>query len=115
MDTMTDVLVKSAQVVLAPDQDFGQILLDKINTRHATLAVIGVGYVGLPLAISFAESGLTGSSLPWRVRETIALKARTPAGMEVPPLPPCLDDRLWLWGRMARSTSAIITIPVFAR
>ncbi len=32
-------------------------LLHKIESRHATVAVIGLGYVGLPLAIAFAEAG----------------------------------------------------------
>ncbi|MBC1563319.1 nucleotide sugar dehydrogenase [Listeria booriae] len=34
-----------------------QILLDKIATKNATIAVLGLGYVGLPLAIAFAEKG----------------------------------------------------------
>ncbi len=33
-------------------------LTDKISTRQARLAVIGLGYVGLPLAIEFARAGL---------------------------------------------------------
>lgn len=33
-------------------------LLHKIETRTATVAVIGLGYVGLPLAVAFAEQGL---------------------------------------------------------
>ncbi len=32
-------------------------LLKKIETRNATIAVIGLGYVGLPLAVAFAENG----------------------------------------------------------
>ncbi len=32
-------------------------LLRKINTRKATVAVIGLGYVGLPLAVAFARRG----------------------------------------------------------
>ncbi|MCX7708016.1 MAG: nucleotide sugar dehydrogenase [Anaerolineae bacterium] len=32
-------------------------LLKKIETRNATVAVIGLGYVGLPLAVAFAENG----------------------------------------------------------
>jgi len=40
-----------------------QQLLDKINRGEATLAVIGAGYVGLPLAVEFAAAGI----------ETIAL------------------------------------------
>jgi UDP-N-acetyl-D-glucosamine dehydrogenase len=34
-----------------------QVLLDKIERREAVLAVIGIGYVGLPLAVEFAEEG----------------------------------------------------------
>jgi UDP-N-acetyl-D-glucosamine dehydrogenase len=32
-------------------------LLDKINNRNAAIGVIGLGYVGLPLAIQFVKSG----------------------------------------------------------
>ena len=32
-------------------------LLDKIDSRSARIAVVGVGYVGLPLAIHFVEDG----------------------------------------------------------
>ena len=32
-------------------------LLEKISTRRANVAIVGLGYVGLPLAISFAEAG----------------------------------------------------------
>ena len=34
-----------------------QLLLSKIHTRTTTIAVIGLGYVGLPLAVAFAEKG----------------------------------------------------------
>lgn len=33
------------------------VLLEKITTRHLRVAVIGLGYVGLPLATTFAEAG----------------------------------------------------------
>lgn len=33
-------------------------LLSKINNKQAVVAIIGLGYVGLPLAIRFAEEGL---------------------------------------------------------
>ncbi len=36
---------------------YKQLLLDKIARREAQVAVIGLGYVGLPLAVSFAEAG----------------------------------------------------------
>jgi len=32
-------------------------LLDKIHTHTAQVAIIGLGYVGLPLAVAFAEAG----------------------------------------------------------
>jgi pyruvate/2-oxoglutarate dehydrogenase complex dihydrolipoamide dehydrogenase (E3) component len=32
-------------------------LLSKINTHTARIAIIGLGYVGLPLAVAFAEAG----------------------------------------------------------
>ncbi|MDQ1301823.1 MAG: UDP-N-acetyl-D-glucosamine dehydrogenase, partial [Chloroflexota bacterium] len=32
-------------------------LLSRINDRTAVVAVIGLGYVGLPLAVAFAEQG----------------------------------------------------------
>lgn len=34
-------------------------LLAKIESRRARLAVVGLGYVGLPLAVAFAEAGFT--------------------------------------------------------
>ncbi len=37
-----------------PDKEF---LLQKIKNRDAKLAVIGLGYVGLPLAVAFAKNG----------------------------------------------------------
>ncbi len=35
----------------------------KVETRQATVAVIGLGYVGLPLAVALAEAGLTTIAL----------------------------------------------------
>ena len=32
-------------------------ILDKINNRAATICIVGLGYVGLPTAIFFAENG----------------------------------------------------------
>jgi len=34
-----------------------QLLLQKIRSREAKVAIIGLGYVGLPLAVAFAKSG----------------------------------------------------------
>ncbi|MBR8826525.1 MAG: nucleotide sugar dehydrogenase [Gomphosphaeria aponina SAG 52.96 = DSM 107014] len=34
-------------------------LLEKLQSKNATIGIIGLGYVGLPLLLSFAESGLS--------------------------------------------------------
>src|SRR5436305_5676563 len=34
------------------------VLVDKFETRKATVGIVGLGYVGLPLAIEFAKVGL---------------------------------------------------------
>ena len=34
-------------------------LIERITSKHARVGVIGLGYVGLPLAVEFAEAGLT--------------------------------------------------------
>jgi UDP-N-acetyl-D-glucosamine dehydrogenase len=50
-----------------------EILLDKINTREARIAILGLGYVGLPLATVFADAGysVVGIDLDERKVESI--------------------------------------------
>jgi len=43
----------------AVSSGIAEALLEKIRTRQARLGVIGLGYVGLPLACEFARSGFT--------------------------------------------------------
>ena len=38
-------------------------LLNRIRSREARLGVIGLGYVGLPLAVEFARAGFVGRRL----------------------------------------------------
>src|SRR5260370_39722337 len=42
-----------------------QLLEEKIRTRQAKVGIVGLGYVGLPLAVEFAKAGftITGSDL----------------------------------------------------
>jgi UDP-N-acetyl-D-glucosamine dehydrogenase len=35
----------------------GDALLQRITSKEATIGIIGMGYVGLPLAIAFGEAG----------------------------------------------------------
>ena len=50
-----------------------QPLLDSIHDRSATVGVIGLGYVGLPLAIEFAKAGLTVVGVDLDTRKIEAL------------------------------------------
>src|SRR5437016_2156636 len=36
-----------------------QVLEEKIRTRRARVGIVGLGYVGLPLAVEFAKAGFT--------------------------------------------------------
>src|SRR5262249_29742611 len=45
----------------------------KLETRDARIAVIGLGYVGLPLATALAESGFTVTGLDLDTRKTAAV------------------------------------------
>ena len=38
-------------------------LLEKIRTRQARAGVVGLGYVGLPLAVEFARAGFTTTGI----------------------------------------------------
>ena len=42
---------------MAIDQSMKQQLMQRINDRKAVVGVIGLGYVGLPLAVEFAKAG----------------------------------------------------------
>jgi UDP-N-acetyl-D-glucosamine dehydrogenase len=36
-----------------------RVLEEKIRTRQAKVGIVGLGYVGLPLAVEFAKAGFT--------------------------------------------------------
>jgi UDP-N-acetyl-D-mannosaminuronate dehydrogenase len=40
-------------------------LLDRIRAREARVGVIGLGYVGLPLAVEFARAGYRSPASTW--------------------------------------------------
>lgn len=52
---------------------YKQTLLDKIARREARVAIIGAGYVGLPLAVEFAESGFNVMTLDVDARKVDAI------------------------------------------
>jgi UDP-N-acetyl-D-glucosamine dehydrogenase len=53
--------------------DPSQTLLDAIETRNATVGVIGLGYVGLPLVLLFSESGFRVIGFDLDAKKTSAL------------------------------------------
>ncbi len=54
---------------------YKQTLLDRIERREARVAVIGLGYVGLPLAIGFAQAGFQTVGIDVDNRKVAAVNA----------------------------------------
>ena len=50
-------------------------LITKIADKSARVSVIGLGYVGLPLAVGFAKAGYSVLGLDLDERKTAALQA----------------------------------------
>jgi len=60
METLTEYRTDTSrcgQVKVVADA--AEFILNRITTRQAVVAVIGLGYVGLPLAVAFAEAGFS--------------------------------------------------------
>lgn len=71
--------------------DYKSILLQKISTRQARVAVIGLGYVGLPLAVGFAKAGFQTIGIDLDPRKIATLQVgesyiQDVPGAEVAPL-----------------------------
>jgi UDP-N-acetyl-D-glucosamine dehydrogenase len=49
-------------------------LLKKMNDKTARIAILGLGYVGLPLAVVFAEAGFTVTGIDPDVRKSDSVK-----------------------------------------
>jgi UDP-N-acetyl-D-glucosamine dehydrogenase len=57
----------------APTQDLAQALERKLSDRTARVGVIGLGYVGLPLAVEFARAGFTAVGVDLDARKVDAI------------------------------------------
>lgn len=64
--------------------DYKQILLDKLINRTATIAVVGLGYVGLPLTVEFAEAGFQVIGLDVQPEKIDQLNAGTSYIADIP-------------------------------
>ena len=52
-----------------------RILKKKIEDKSAHIAVIGLGYVGLPVAIEFAKNGFSVTGVDYSEKKVNALKS----------------------------------------
>ena len=41
-------------------------LLEKLRSRQALIGIVGLGYVGLPLSLTYAEVGYQDHQWPWQ-------------------------------------------------
>jgi UDP-N-acetyl-D-glucosamine dehydrogenase len=55
--------------------DTGTALLTRIGERRARVGVVGLGYVGLPLAVEFGRAGLTVTGIDLDSRKVAAINA----------------------------------------
>jgi UDP-N-acetyl-D-glucosamine dehydrogenase len=62
----------------------GQQLLDRIRSRRARAGVVGLGYVGLPLAAAFARAGFAVTGIDVDPRKTDAVNRGTSYIPDVP-------------------------------
>src|SRR5690242_16282468 len=59
----------------AAPQTHAQVLQEKIRARTARVGVIGLGYVGLPLAVEFAKAGFTVTGIDVSEQKTRSVNA----------------------------------------
>src|SRR5215213_10586076 len=78
-----------------------QTLEQKIRSRTARAGIVGLGYVGLPLAVELAESGFTTVGIDLDPRKTSAIEA---GGSYIPDVPESHVARLRAAGRLSATT-----------
>jgi len=60
------------------------VLIEKVQSRTAVVAVVGLGYVGLPLAVEFAREGFKVIGIDLDRRKIEAVNAGTSYIPDVP-------------------------------
>jgi len=85
-----------------PDRDLKTGLLTRLHERHSIVCVVGLGYVGLPLAVAVAEAGHKVIGIEIEETRVAAINdGRSP----VADVPSEQLERLVADGRLAASTS----------
>jgi UDP-N-acetyl-D-glucosamine dehydrogenase len=79
-----------------------QQLLERLDNRTAHIGIIGLGYVGLPLAVAFAEAGFTVTGLDLDTRKVTALNN---AESYIPDIPTSQVKPLVEAGKLHATTS----------
>src|SRR5687768_12435776 len=85
LDTDVVTLLEN-ELVMEPGLclDAGARLRERIETRQARVAVIGLGYVGLPLALACAEAGFHTLGLEIQAEKVGMLKSGVSPIKDVP-------------------------------
>jgi UDP-N-acetyl-D-glucosamine dehydrogenase len=72
------------QASLAPSVSCAEQLTEKIRTRAARVGVVGLGYVGLPLALEFAKAGFQVTGIDLQQSKVDQINAGTSYIQDVP-------------------------------
>ena len=76
-------------------------LLERIQNGHARVGVVGLGYVGLPLAVEFARNGLTCTGIDVDDRKIAAISR---GESYIPDVPAAKVQQLLAAGRLSATT-----------
>ena len=79
----------------------GDGLIDQIQSRRARVGVVGLGYVGLPLAVEFARCGFVTTGIDLDARKIEAIRQGT---SYIPDVPTAAVARLVSEGRLHATT-----------
>src|ERR1700675_549706 len=70
--------------VIVDTQTTARILGEKIKSRQARVGIVGLGYVGLPLAVEFAKAGFSVTGIDAQEAKVAKLNAGESYVQDVP-------------------------------
>ncbi|MBI3667980.1 MAG: nucleotide sugar dehydrogenase [Acidobacteria bacterium] len=68
-------MISVPETPTAADLDYGRLLEEKIRRREARVGVVGLGYVGLPLAVELARAGFTVTGIDTDPKKVTQIRA----------------------------------------
>ncbi|MEI7643547.1 MAG: nucleotide sugar dehydrogenase [Chloroflexales bacterium] len=84
MVTMNEHRTEHGRNDLIAMTNAGSLILEKIATRQAVVSIVGLGYVGLPLMVAFAEAGFRVVGVDVDTRKVAGLNAGQSHVSDVP-------------------------------